>query len=1028
MKNQQTRTARGLKIALFFVALTTLVTMLCFFAVPVNADKTQVTVTEANLDLASIGITKDANGVNVMQYAGRDALANLDLEMKSKPAGLSPTVSVVVKSVSFAKYNVGPTTMTVEFDMVGDTAGKYMTPHKLVIGVNIVPKELTWSSALNVSATYNQSTTYYKFDDVTLPELVGVVPGDRVTPSALVEVNADGAGNYQTQVAATLSNRNYTVAPLSVNATIEKVNIQYIDWKNDYTFAFGSNAAGQIKVYGYDTPDASGKEYPLTVVYPNGYGSVGTHEISVVSPDAQNIQLDASLQVSRQVVITAKKYQVAMGNATFFGSSADDIVKYGLPVECAELPAEIREKITYTVNGQPFTGTVAVGSYTVVATLPVSNDYSFVDAQGNKVETLQATLTVQNPYVAGGYDGNDYQIIVVGHATNTGDVKVEVAKPELARKAVRGFSFYKGYTLTLSGVNAGDAFTVLIPIDGAVRHKYAASVTAEDLYIYDAAKGNLVRASESGYTVSVVDNAYIQIENYSAAGSVTFVVAPDASIPFFVTPLGIALLIILLIALLVLLFFIGLRLRRIRKEESVLVVVDPEGEVAEGSADASESTADEEQYLNDSVDAMVAQLDEEVAPEEEPEPDVTEETEEAVQEALDELKEEAANEVLDVEEPVEEEVVEEPVEETLTDELAETVADQLDQTVEAEEDTAEADENEVQEAVDEALQEALNDSADATDAVELVEEEAVEEEAVETIAPVEVNEDAEENDDDDDDDDDDNGDVDTSFFGLNALDLEFIDVKADPEGYAALLERERNGEIRIITRYRRSFQSRMIQSTGNVQDYYNVIKNLLLSYKGVKNRISWNYEAFNRGRTHVAKLNAKTKTLYLYLALDPEELADTKYGIVDVSSKKKYASVPVLMKIKGERKFKYALELIEKACGEVLELPKVKDFAETDYHMPYMTVDEMVEEGVLKKLCAGVPVEYFNTPAEDEVAPSEEKNADVTAVPVSENAAELTPVEETPVEEVPAEETPAEEAPAEDVPAAEETDETSTEV
>ena len=271
--------------------------MLCCFAVPVNADKAQVTVTEADLDLASIGITKDDNGVNVMQYVGRDALANLELEMARKPQGLTPTTSVVVKSVSFAKYNVGPTTMTVEFEMVGDTEGKFMTPHKLVIGVNIVPKELTWSGAVNVSATYNQSTTYYKFDDVTLPELVGIVPGDRVVPTASIEVNADGAGTYQTQVAATLSNRNYTVAPLSVSATIEKVNIQYIDWANDYTFVYGSNAANVIKVYGYDSTDASGTEYPLTVVYPDTYGPVGTHEISVVSPDAKNIQIDGCRKI-----------------------------------------------------------------------------------------------------------------------------------------------------------------------------------------------------------------------------------------------------------------------------------------------------------------------------------------------------------------------------------------------------------------------------------------------------------------------------------------------------------------------------------------------------------------------------------------------------------------------------------------------------------------------------------------------------------------------------------------------------------
>jgi predicted transport protein len=165
----------------------------------------------------------------------------------------------------------------------------------------------------------------------------------------------------------------------------------------------------------------------------------------------------------------------------------------------------------------------------------------------------------------------------------------------------------------------------------------------------------------------------------------------------------------------------------------------------------------------------------------------------------------------------------------------------------------------------------------------------------------------------------------------------------------------------------------MIQSTGNVQDYYNIIKNLLLSYKGVKNRISWNYEAFNRGRVHVAKINAKTKTLYLYLALDPAELADTKYGITDVSSKKKYESVPVLLKIKGDRKFKYALELIETMCEQELDLPKRANAEDVDYRVPYQTTEELVEAGIVKKLAAGVPMNN-----EPEVAASAEVAEEIT--------------------------------------------------
>ena len=201
------------------------------------------------------------------------------------------------------------------------------------------------------------------------------------------------------------------------------------------------------------------------------------------------------------------------------------------------------------------------------------------------------------------------------------------------------------------------------------------------------------------------------------------------------------------------------------------------------------------------------------------------------------------------------------------------------------------------------------------------------------------------------------------FGGFNLNGLDFIDIQEDPEGYAALLEKEKNGEIQIAYRYRRSYQSRLAQSQGRVQDYYSILKNALLSYKGVKGRISWNYEAFNRGRAHAAKINVKTKTLYLYLALDPAELADTKYGITDVSSKKKYASVPVLLKIKGDRKFKYALELIDKMCAEKMELPKRANAEDVDYRVPYQTTEELVEAGIVKKLAAGVPVATEETEA-----------------------------------------------------------------
>lgn len=233
-----------------------------------------------------------------------------------------------------------------------------------------------------------------------------------------------------------------------------------------------------------------------------------------------------------------------------------------------------------------------------------------------------------------------------------------------------------------------------------------------------------------------------------------------------------------------------------------------------------------------------------------------------------------------------------------------------------------------------------------------------EEPAVETFVAVEEPVAEVETEDEDGDDEEDEGDA---LIGVDTSGLEFIDVMAEPERYAEMQEQERLGLVRLVSRYRRSFLSRLSQSRGNVQEYYSVIKNALLFYKGVKNRVSWGYESFNRGRVKLAKVNAKSSTLYLYLALDPAELEGTKYNFTDVSNKKKYAATPVLLKIKGERKLKHALELIGKLCGEVNALPTIKNYEIVDYTVAEQTTEELVQAGLIRQFTAAVPVGAFET-------------------------------------------------------------------
>lgn len=301
----------------------------------------------------------------------------------------------------------------------------------------------------------------------------------------------------------------------------------------------------------------------------------------------------------------------------------------------------------------------------------------------------------------------------------------------------------------------------------------------------------------------------------------------------------------------------------------------------------------------------------------------------------------------------------------------------------------EEDEEAAEEAVDEALEEAIAEEPAAAAYADLTEEE-----------PEEPEEDDEEEDSDEEDPEDDESTEDSGAEEAPAMlggqRIVYIDAKANPEAYAELLEREKRGEVTLVYRYRKSFLAKMALADDTVKGYYNELKNALLAYKGVKCRTSWGYEAFNKGRTKLARMDVKTKSLYLYLAIDPQSLVDTKYNFKDMSAKKKYAATPVLMKIRGERKFKHALELIEKICGEALQLKRL-EAEPTDYRLPMMSQDEMVEAGYVKMMVGAIPV-----------APETEKSAEepAEAVAVSAETETVEPVE--PVAGVAEEATPAE--------------------
>lgn len=992
MKNQRMKTnARSFGFSTIAAIVLMLATLICCFTVMASADVAELTITKDDLlfdgqPVADI-YTKEYDGTTdvtvTLTDAAKDAL----------PEGVTVTPSAVLNSKDVKDASV----VTVSFAVSGKNASEYIAPRDLTVAAKVTPRVLAWKGNATASTTYKVGVTTYAGLKVTLPELdlTNAVENETVAVQGeyFVTVNGvTGAAPAEATVTAVLSD-NYVAPAVTVNVDIQKIQIVSIDWDSSYEFVWGDAAAFAIKVFGYEADGTTAHE--MVITYPADYGSVkeGGHLITATVPDAANMQLALNNTANAQanVLISKVTYTVGMEDISHVKNDGESKPAIFNIAVLGEIPADVRALIEYKCNGTAFAGSSDCGAYEVTATLPTSENYVFKNANGDEVTTLTATMYVNKQFVhAGSGDNADgYEVILVGQKGFAGDAKLTVSIPDdIARKAVRGFRYYNAYTVGVTGA-ADQAFTALIPIAENLYQNRCDDLTANDIYVYEAATGTMVRASEkSGYTVSL-EGGYYRVEGVSGNTEVTFVIAPVYNAPFWLTAPGIALLILIVLAILALMFLIGMYLRKLRDTRENPVLVVDEGEVPPVEPVELEDNVDADAFLEETADEIADGIDVEAEAEEEN----TEGVEEAVAEAMDELVEDASAIV-----------IEEEAEEAsdVAEELADAKAEELEETVEAEEAEAEADEDALREAVEEALAENFNESADAEEAVEV----ATEEETVETFAPVETeNEEDEEEEEEEEE---------GNFFGFGSMPLDFIDAIAEADKYAEMLEQERRGEVQLVTRYRRSFQSRLIQSQGNVQEYYNILKNALLSYKGVKNRISWNYEAFNRGRVHVAKMNAKTKTLYLYLALDPEELQDTKYGIVDVSSKKKYATVPVLMKIKGDRKFKYALELIEKLCGENLELPKL-EIPEEDYRVPYQTTEELVQAGIIKKLVASVPVTVYGAESTEEAPVETTASAATEAQEVTFIEPTTAPAVEEAAEEV-ATEVPADAPASEDEP------------
>ena len=110
-----------------------------------------------------------------------------------------------------------------------------------------------------------------------------------------------------------------------------------------------------------------------------------------------------------------------------------------------------------------------------------------------------------------------------------------------------------------------------------------------------------------------------------------------------------------------------------------------------------------------------------------------------------------------------------------------------------------------------------------------------------------------------------------------------------------------------------------------IQDRYDELKNYALRFRKLKARISKKFDSINMGRFHFVKLSVAGKTLKLYLNMDISTV-DPKFHCVDMSNKKTYVTVPVMLRIKSGRAMKYAKRLIDQCAQQHEMLERRKPF------------------------------------------------------------------------------------------------------
>ena len=170
---------------------------------------------------------------------------------------------------------------------------------------------------------------------------------------------------------------------------------------------------------------------------------------------------------------------------------------------------------------------------------------------------------------------------------------------------------------------------------------------------------------------------------------------------------------------------------------------------------------------------------------------------------------------------------------------------------------------------------------------------------------------------------------------------EIVDEVTDEEELKEELENEE------YVRYNRSFIARIIQADDELKARYSELKNHILSYQNIFNKITWKREAFySDKRTCVETFAIHGKTLCLLLAVDPSKFDGTKYKVEDRAAKRPTAKMPTMYRIRSDRSTKFAKEMLNIVFAEK-GIAENHDYKPANFRPAYRSTENLIKKGYI---------------------------------------------------------------------------------